>query len=211
MNKSRWSGAFSAKNVATLGILTAVVLFLQIGLGALIPATTSFALVLIPIVLGSVLIGSWAGAFLGFVFALIVFIDGIIREPFTHVMLEADFFLTTLIIFVKGVAAGVLPGVVYKAFKRKDTPKKELLAVAVASIVAPVANTGLFVLGTLVFQNVYVNAFISNGYEAAADYIYFIIIGCAGVNFIIELGINVLLIPAIHTVIKVFEKRFKRG
>ena len=36
---------------------------------------------------------------------------------------------------------------------------------------------------------------------------YFIFIGCAGINFIIEFAINLVLSPAIYTVINVVEKQ----
>ena len=42
---------------------------------------------------------------------------------------------------------------------------------------------------------------------AGVGVMYFLIIICAGVNFLIELAINVIVAPAIHTVVRVLEKR----
>ena len=60
------------KKIATLGILTAVVIVLQL-MGSFIRfGQFSISLVLIPIVVGTALYGPLAGAWLGFVFSLVV-------------------------------------------------------------------------------------------------------------------------------------------
>ncbi|MGN1062682.1 MAG: ECF transporter S component, partial [Candidatus Scatosoma sp.] len=80
---------FSAKRVAGLAILLALVIVLQTALGSVKIGATSFSLVLIPIVLGGILYGAWAGAFLGFVFGLITLIYGITgADYFTMVLFQ---------------------------------------------------------------------------------------------------------------------------
>ena len=54
-----------------LAILLAIVLVLQCFLGSIVVGTTSFSVVLVPIVIGAIILGPGAGAFLGFVFGLV--------------------------------------------------------------------------------------------------------------------------------------------
>ena len=67
---------FSARNIAYLAILTALVIVLQLFASA-IPigggATLNFSLV--PIVLGAILLGPLAGCFLGLLCGIIIFIQ----------------------------------------------------------------------------------------------------------------------------------------
>ena len=208
-DKKGFGGFFTPKNIATLGVLVALVLILQMWLGTIVIGGTSFSLVLIPIVLGSLLLGPWAGALLGFIFSLIVYIYGAVGiDPFTHLMIETNWYVTFFICFSKGVLAGLVPGLIYKALKDKNQP----LGVILASLSAPVINTGIFVVGMLVFNGVFADAFVANSYfEDASKYIYFILIGVAGVNFLVEFFINAILIPVVHTVVRVIEGKLSKG
>ena len=72
MNNSRTN----AHVITGVGIFTAVVIVLQL-LGAFIRfGPFSISLTLIPIVVGAALYGPWAGAWLGFVFSMVVLISG---------------------------------------------------------------------------------------------------------------------------------------
>lgn len=198
-------GFFTPKNIAVLGVLTAFVVLLQAGLGAVKVGTTSFSLVLIPVVLCSCILGPIAGGFLGLVFSLIVFLYGISGgDFFTYVMLNASPLATILIIFSKGILAGVVPGVLFNAIK----PKNEKIAIVAAALSAPVVNTAIFVLLTLVFGNLYTSAFIAQGFIGDAKALtYFLFIGCAGVNFLVEFCVNLIATPVFFTVIKTIGKK----
>ena len=49
--------------------------------------------------------------------------------------------------------------------------------------------------------NVLNDNFVANG----ETLIHFLIIGCAGINFLVELSINVVLAPALRVVLKAFK------
>lgn len=99
----------------------------------------------------------------------------------------------------KGIAAGVVPALLYKLISRKS----KRAAVIAAAVSAPIANTGLFILGGLVLSDVLSANFVADG----TTVIYFLIVGCAGVNFLIEFAINLVLSPALYTVTRVVEKQ----
>ncbi len=186
------------KKLVQLAILIAVVIALQ-SLGAFIkiPGGTSISLVLVPIVIGAIILGPVGGAILGFVFGAMTLWAGISgTDVFTNILFTTQPFATSLICLAKATLAGLGAGFVYKLFGKKNSLAGSIAAAAAA----PIINTGLFILGglTLVSGTLTTN-FISEG----TTLVYFLVIGCAGINFIFELAANLVLSPAIHTIVKV--------
>ena len=182
-----------------LAILTAVVFVFQM-LGSFIHiGPTSVSLVLIPIVIGAILLGPGAGAFLGFIFGAITLWAGISgTDFFTNVLFTAQPVATSLICIVKATAAGLGAGFVYKALYKKNM----LLAAILAAAAAPVINTGLFILGGLLL----VADTLSANFVSGTTLTYFLVIGCAGVNFIAEFFVNLVVSPAIHSIVRAVSK-----
>ncbi len=179
------------KTLVGMGLLVATVVVLQM-LGSFIKfGPFSISLVLVPIVIGSALYGPWAGGVLGFIFSVIVLLT------------DAGAFLayspvgTVITVIAKGTCAGIAAGYVYKMFEAKNNS----LAVLLASIAAPCVNTGLFVVGCLVF-------FIPllETWSGGSNVISFILFGMIGTNFIVEMLINVALSNAIARLIKIGKK-----
>lgn len=191
---------FTAKYVAYLGVLTALVIAFQMLSGFMKIGTTAFCLVLVPIVLGGMLLGIVAGAILGGIFGLIVIIDGLIGlDPFTLYLLNVQPFFTVALCILKGVAAGVIPALVYKFISRKN----KYVAAFVAAVLAPVCNTGVFAIGALLMLDSILPA-LGNPTNSPAYVVFVLLIG---VNFFVELAINLVLAPAVYTVNGVVEKR----
>lgn len=194
---------FTAKNIAFLAVLVALVVVLQIWGGYIRIGATSLSFVLVPIVLGAVLLGPLAGAFLGFVFGLVVLIYGITGvDTFTNILFVDYPVLTSALCLIKGVAAGLVAGLLFKLVSRKNA----YAGIFVASVSAPVVNTGLFILGGLLMSGTLEANFVADG----STVIYFLIIGCAGVNFLVEFAINAVASPAIYTVVRVVGKSVRR-
>lgn len=198
---------FSTVKMAQLAILTAIVLVLQLaGIGIKLPfLATPVSLVLIPIALGAMLLGPAAGTWLGFVFGMVVFITcGVMgMDPlFTGVLFANNPVMTALICIVKSTAAGFLAGLAFKFLKNVNS----ILAVFVSAAIVPVVNTGLFILGCLMISDTIATNFVGEG----STVIYFLIVGCAGINFIFEFLVNLLFSPAIHRIIVVVSKRLKK-
>jgi|GEM_PF-629345 len=175
-------------------ILMGVVIVLQLFAGSITIGNVSFSLVLVPIVLGGILAGPYAGAILGLTFGAITLIGGITgTDPFTAVLMNEQPVITALLCILKAVLAGLGSALLYKLLVRKN----KLLAVFVASASAPIINTGIFILGALLMSNTIEANFSS---AMGVSVIYFVVIICAGVNFLVELGVNILFAPALYRV-----------
>ena len=190
---------FTSKNSTFLGVLTALIIVLQVlGSNIVVFGTVRLSFVLVPIVLGAIMLGVRGGVFLGFVFGLITIIMGAVgADPFTYVLLNESPFLCVATCLVKAVCAGLISALTYKVVSVRN----KTIALFVSAIVAPVVNTGLFILGALAMGNVLNDNFVANG----ETLIHFLIIGCAGINFLVELSINVVLAPALRVVLKAFK------
>ena len=186
------------KRTAELAILTAIVIAFQF-LGAFIHiGPTSISLVLIPIVIGAVLTGPKGGAFLGFIFGAMTYIAGVSgTDYFTTVLFQAQPIATAVICLGKGICAGLCAGLIYRALAKKNA----FAASVAAAAVAPIVNTGLFFLGGLLLVNGTLSANLANFGAGGQTVVYFLIIGCAGLNFIAEFLVNLVVSPAINTIV----------
>ncbi len=193
-----------------LAVLTALVLVLQltgVGIKLPIPGTTNISLVLIPIALGAMMLGPAAGAFLGFVFGAIVYITGGVLhlDFFTAFLFDNHPLITAAICIFKSSLAGFAAGWLY----RWVSPKKPLLAVFLAAVVVPLINTGIFVLGCLCILGT-IKELMAAADIVGQTAVYFIFIGCAGINFLLELAINLVLSPALHRIIHIVTRRIRK-
>lgn len=184
---------FSTRKLTGLAILTALVVILQF-----LPVKGPFFLItltLIPIVIGSALYGAFAGAWLGFIFGVTVLLSG-----------DAAAFLTINIpgtiatVLVKGTLAGLAAGLVYKLASKVN----RYFGVICAALVAPVVNTGIFLLGCRLFFMDTVNGWAAaSGYENVGAYM---ILSLVGINFLIELGVDLVCSPVILRLINIRKK-----
>ncbi len=198
---------FSARNIAILAVLVALVIVLQLW-GSMIPvgaAGLNLSFVLIPITLGAMLLGPVAGLILGFIFGFVVLMTGVTgANGFTAFLLADSPFLTVLTCLVKGMAAGAVAGLFYNLIAKKN----KYVAVFVAAAVVPIINTGLFILGCLCMSGT-IQSFAGN-YMPNLDghnIMYIIVVGLVTVNFFIEFAINLVCAPALFTVSSVVERQ----
>jgi uncharacterized membrane protein len=149
---------------------------------------------LIPIVVGAALYGVWAGAWLGFVFGVVVLLSGD-----AGAFLAVNVLGTILTVLLKGTLCGLCAGLVYKALSKWQLP-----AVVAAAVTAPVVNTGVFLLGCLLFFMPTITAWgQAAGFENVGRYM---ILGLAGGNFLFELLFNIVLSPVVVRLIKIGKK-----
>lgn len=193
----------SARNIATLGVLLALVIVLQAFGGSFSIGAVTLNFSLIPIVLGALTLGPVAGAVLGFangVVVLIQVIQGI--SPFYVLIWTYSPVITTLICLLKTTIAGGVAGLVFRLIAKKNG----YVATFVTSALVPVINTALFVLGCLCMPDT-INMMNADG----VNIFVFICVGLVTFNFFIELAINLVVAPALHTVYRVVEKQFYVG
>ena len=170
----------NTQKIVGLGLFTAIVIVLQL-MGSFIRfGTFSISLVLVPVVIGAALYGAGAGAWLGFVFGVVVLLSGDAAA-----FLGVNALGTILTVLVKGTLAGLLSGLVYKALENKN----RTLAVAVAAVVCPVVNTGVFLIGCLLFFMETIGGW-ADAMGFGANVGQYMIVGLVGANFIFELLFN---------------------
>lgn len=190
---------FTAKNVTILGVLTAIIVVLQIFGSYFRIGTISLSFVLVPIVIGGILTGVIGGTILGFIFGVITLVMGVVgADQFTFILFSDHPYLTILTCVIKGSAAGFMSGFVYKLLKDKNLT----LSTFAASAVAPIVNTGLFIVGAFCMADTLNSNFVAEN----SNVVYFIFIGCAGINFLIELAINLVLAPSVCKIIKAVKR-----
>ena len=187
----------TSKNIRTmtyLAMLTAIVIVLQLAGSFIRLGMFSVSLVLMPIVVGAAIGGPLFGAWLGGVFGLAVLFSGDAAA-----FLAIDPFGTVVTVMVKGILAGFVAGFVFDAIAKK-ADKGNLFAAIVAAISCPIVNTGIFLVGCLLFFMPTIEEWAAGlGYANAGQYM---ILGLVGGNFIFELIINMVLVPAIVALVK---------
>lgn len=181
--------------MVTLALLTALVAILAyMGGFVKIGGLASISLTLIPVVLGAALCGPFAGAWLGGVAGVVFFIT-----PDSAFWLSLSAVGTVITVMVKGVLSGLLAGYAFKAIEKLN----RYVAVMVAAVVCPVVNTGIFLVGCLVFfMDAVKSMALAEGMAVGAYLIIFFV----GLNFVFELISNVVLSPVIVRLLNVRNK-----
>ena len=197
--KHKRSTRMSTETLTMGAVLTALIVILQflaIGVRAALPFLPfTVSLVLIPIVIGAAKCGPYMGAWLGFVFGVIVLLSGDAAA-----FLVINPFGTIVTVLVKGMVCGLVSGLVYRLIEKKQ--KK--VAVYAAAAVCPMVNTGIFFIGCLLFFMDTVSEWASMlGYENAVVYMF---LGLAGINFLFEFVVNIALGPVILRALGLKEK-----
>ena len=175
-------------------LLTALVVLLQY-LGAFVRfGPFSISLVLIPIVIGAATCGAGIGAWLGFVFGVVVLLSGDAAA-----FLAVDVIGTVITVLVKGTACGLAAGLVYKALEKVNM----WVAVIAAALVCPIVNTGVFLIGCFIFFMDTVTQ-----WAGGTNVGHYMIFGLVGGNFLFEVLFNILLSPGVVRLLNI--KKMKK-
>lgn len=184
------------QKIVGIGLFTAIIVALQLLAASIKFGPFSITLVLAPIVIGAALYGIGAGAWLGVAFGVSVLISG-----------DAAAFMTinpagtVVTVLLKGMLAGLVAGLIYKALESRN----KTVAVILAGIACPIVNTGIFLASCyLFFQEWLVSVFGTTGFAT-------VVTGLVSVNFAVELGINMVLASVILRVIDIGKKQLKKN
>ena len=188
------SRAQKTRTLVGVALFTAIVVVLQL-LGQFIKfGPFSISLTLIPIVIGAALYGVSAGAWLGFVFSVVVLFTD------SAAFLAINPAATVAVVLIKGTLAGLCAGLVYKAIEKHN----RYLAVLAAAFTCPVVNTGIFYIGCQLFFMPTISLWAESlGFPNGDNYLIF---GIIGINFLAELVINLVFSPLILRIIKIGKK-----
>ena len=185
----------STQTLVMGAVLTALVVILQY-MGTFVRfGPFAISLVLIPIVIGTATCGKGVGTWLGFVFGVVVLLSG---DATAFMTVNAPG--TVITVLAKGTACGFFAGLAYdgamKLFKGNT-----YLSTVIAAIVCPVVNTGIFLIGCLLFFMDTITL-----WAAGTDVGHYIIFTLVGGNFLVELAVNIIFAPVIVRIIKAVKK-----
>lgn len=185
----------NVKRIVGIGLFTAIVAVLQL-LGSFIHfGPFAISLVLVPIVVGAALYGVGAGAWLGAVFGAAVLLEGD-AAAFMAVSIPG----TLITVMAKGILAGLAAGAVYRLLAKHHS----LVAIFAAALVCPLVNTGVFLLGCVVFFLPTITQWgLAAGFADAGSYL---IAGMVGLNFLVETAIDLVLSPTVARLVRLGHK-----
>ena len=183
------------QDLVLLAILSAIVAVLAYFGGFIkVAGLASISLTLIPVVIGAALCGPLAGAWLGAVAGVIFF-----ATPDAAFWMGLSVPGTIITVMVKGVLSGLCAGLVFKLLEKFN----RYLAVVVSAIVCPVVNTGIFLLGSLVF---FMDAVSSGAATEGISIGMYLIVFFVGLNFVFELIANIAVSPAMVRILDITKK-----
>ncbi len=185
----------SARTMVLGAILTALVILLQYVSMWIRFGTFSITLSLVPIVIGSIVCGCGMGVWLGLMFGVTVLISGD-----ANLFLSFNVIGTVITVLFKGMLCGFLAGVTYKVVKI-IMPEQKYLRIIVSSIMCPIVNTGVFILGCYVFFLPDISKMAMNA-GMSGNIFGFIITAFVTFNFILELVLNIIFAPATAKILK---------
>lgn len=193
---------FSAKNVATLSVLTALVVIMQAFGASVSFGAVQLNFTLVPIVLGALVSGVCGGAFLGFACGIVVLLQVIAGTvPFYTLIWTETPIAAAATCLLKTTFAGAAAGFLFRKIEKKN--KNAAIVIATASV--PVINTGLFVVGCFFMKSAI--ASVSGG----QNILLYILVSLVTFNFFIELAVNLVCVPVIKTVYDVAAKYTRKN
>lgn len=184
-----------------IAIFIAIIIVLQ-SIGSFIKfGSFSISLVLVPIAVGAAIYGEMAGAIFGATFGAVVLFNCINGADIGGNMLwVSNPAVTSILCMGKGMLAGLFAGLAYTTVSKLT--KKPYIGAICAAFVCPVVNTGIFLAGMAIFFHDTLTI-----WAGGSNIIYYTFIGLAGVNFILELSVNIVLSPVIVRILNVLQKK----
>ena len=132
------------RTLVQLALLTAIELIMAFTpLGYLKVGALSISFLMVPVVIGAIIMGPAAGAFLGGVFGLTSFIQCFGMDAFGTMLMGISPLYTFITCIPSRVLAGWILGLIFKALDKIDS--KKYAAYAVSSVSGALLNTVFFV------------------------------------------------------------------
>ena len=190
------------KRMVGLATLCAITFVLQFWIAGILPKLpigggTAINLALIPVVVGAILYGPVGGLMVGLFLGAVTLLPGQGAEGF-----YVNWYMTILAIVLclaKAGLAGFLSGLAFKLLFKKNY----YVAIYATAIVAPIVNTGIFLLlyGVLIY--IMTGSAYGPTFAATATAVW--------IMFLVELSVNILFAPALATLTKTLTRNYDLG
>ena len=132
------------KTIAVLGILIGLVVLMAFTpVGYLRAGAVSISFLMIPVAIGAIAKGPWAGALLGTVFGITSFVQCFGMDPFGTYLASKNIVFTFIMCVICRALAGFLAGLVYKGLSKLKA--NAFVRSSVTGLLAAAFNTILFV------------------------------------------------------------------
>lgn len=169
-------------HMAEIAVLTAIIILMAFTpIGYIKTAGLEITLITIPVIVGAIVLGPAAGAFLGAVFGVTSFLQSVLAlSPFGVMLLEINPFFCFVVCIPTRILMGFCTGLIFKAFRTKNA-----LAYSVSGLCGALLNT-LFFMGTLValyWKTDYIQGIADT---IGATNIFLFVILFVGINGLIE-------------------------
>ncbi|MCI8300512.1 MAG: ECF transporter S component [Lachnospiraceae bacterium] len=188
-----------------LALLIAIILILAFTpVGYIRTLGLEITLIVVPVAVGAVTLGSAAGAVLGGIFGVTSFIQCFGMSYFGSVLLSINPVFTFLVCVPTRILMGWLTGFLYQVFLKCGPLKKR--ALTLANLCCPLLNT-LFFMGTLTlffYQSEYIQG-IAAGLGASNPLVFILLF--VGVNGLVEAAVCFVAGSAVSQALKKVVKR----
>lgn len=192
--------------MAQLAILTAIMLIMSFTpLGYLKIGAIEITLMIIPVAIGSIVVGPIGGAILGLVFGVTSLLTCVLgTSVFGVFVFSINPWLTAITCLVPRVLCGLLPGLLFRAIAKID--KTKIVSFLAASLSTALLNTILFTGCIVVFF--WKNAAFVDGMAGALpmDSLGAFLVAFVGLNGVVEAIVSFLVAAAIAKVLVRFVK-----
>ncbi len=186
----------STRYLAEVALFVGIILVMKItGLSSIPVGPLVMTFTMIPIAIGSMLLGPLAGTILGAIFGLTSLYDAITgKSAMTHFFFQESPFLTVLLCVGTRALVGAVTGWLFRIFSKVD--RKHTWSYFAGGLLAPVLNT-LFFMGFIVlvfYRSTFVQNLVSK--LGASGPIMFIIL-VVGVQGLVEAATGLVIGGAI--------------
>lgn len=189
------------RKITGVAVLLALVIIFQTLGNIIMIGPVNINLSLIPIAIGAIVYGPFAGAVLGFGSGILVIFSGSTGELFMS-MAPVGTVITCLL---KCTIAGLISGLVFRLIAKKNAT----VGSVIAAILVPIINTGLFAASCFTLMKPALDNYVST--NAGVNVMQVVFLTWIGLNFIFEFAVTAILSPTITKIMKLMTRSDKHA